>query len=73
MTENESLCFDTAQEYMKFRKSRNSDPFTSMSGAFTGLPVDLLIDENGVVVDVKYGKTTIDHIPMSDVISFSKN
>ena len=44
-----------------------------MSGAFTGLPVDLLIDENGVVVDVKYGKTTIDHIPMSDVISFSKN
>jgi len=48
------------------------NPFTSLSGAFTGLPVDVLIDENGIVIDVKYGKTTIDHIPMPDVISFSK-
>ena len=59
--------------FMKTIFIKGFNPFTSMSGAFTGLPVDLLIDENGVVVDVKYGKTTIDHIPMSDVISFSKN
>ena len=48
------------------------NPFTTLSVAFTGLPVDVLIDESGIVIDVKYGKTTIDHIPMSDVISFSK-
>ena len=44
-----------------------------MSGAFTGLPVDILINENGIVETVKYGKTTIDHIPMSDVIEFSNS
>ena len=49
------------------------NPFTSMSGAFTGLPVDILINENGIVETVKYGKTTIDHIPMSDVIEFSNS
>tara|TARA_Y100001958_G_scaffold74353_1_gene50122 strand:+ start:977 stop:1153 length:177 start_codon:yes stop_codon:yes gene_type:complete len=49
------------------------NPLTSISGAFTGLPVDILIDENGVVRDVKYGKTTIDHISMAEVISFSKD
>ena len=34
---------------------------------------DVLIDENGVVQNVKYGKTTIDHISMAEVISFSKD
>ena len=58
--------------FMKAIFIKGFNPLTSMSGAFTGLPVDLLIDESGVVIDVKYGKTTIDHIPMSDVISFSK-
>ena len=61
--------------FLRFMKAifiKGFNPFTSLSGAFTGLPVDVLIDENGIVIDVKYGKTTIDHIPMSDVISFSK-
>lgn len=58
--------------FMKAIFIKGFNPFTSLSGAFTGLPVDVLIDENGVVQDVKYGKTTIDHISMSQVISFSK-
>ena len=29
--------------------------------------------KNGTVETVKYGKTTIDHIPMSDVIKFSNS
>ena len=58
--------------FMKAIFVKGFNPLTSLSGAFTGLPVDVLVDESGVVQDVKYGKTTIDHIPMSDVISFSK-
>ena len=48
------------------------NPLKSLSGAFTGLPVDILINEEGIVEKVKYGKTTIDHIPMSEIIKFSK-
>ena len=62
--------------FLRFMKAifiKGFNPLTSMSGAFTGLPVDVLIDENGVVQDVKYGKTTIDHISMAEVISFSKD
>jgi peroxiredoxin Q/BCP len=59
--------------FMKAIFVKGFNPLTSMSGAFTGLPVDVLIDENGVVQDVKYGKTTIDHISMVEVISFSKD
>ena len=59
--------------FMKAIFIKGFNPLTSMSGAFTGLPVDVLIDENGVVQDVKYGKTTIDHISMTEVISFSKD
>ena len=58
--------------FMKAIFIKGFNPFTTLSGAFTDLPVDVLIDESGIVIDVKYGKTTIDHIPMSDVISFSK-
>tara|TARA_X000001036_G_scaffold32521_1_gene26612 strand:- start:3429 stop:3968 length:540 start_codon:yes stop_codon:yes gene_type:complete len=57
--------------FMKAIFVKGFNPLTSISGAFTGLPVDVLIDESGVVIDVKYGKTTIDHIPMSDIITFS--
>jgi len=59
--------------FMKAIFIKGYNPLTSISGAFTGLPVDILIDENGVVRDVKYGKTTIDHISMDEVISFSKD
>ena len=59
--------------FMKAIFIKGYNPLTSISGAFTGLPVDILIDENGVVRDVKYGKTTIDHISMAEVISFSKD
>lgn len=55
--------------FMKAIFVKGFNPLTSMSGAFTGLPVDVLIDENGVVQDVKYGKTTIDHISMVEVIN----
>ena len=48
------------------------NPLKSLSGAFTGLPVDILINAEGIVEKVKYGKTTIDHIPMSEIIDFSK-
>ena len=48
------------------------NPLKSLSGAFTGLPVDILINEEGIVEKVKYGKTTIDHIPMSEIVKFSK-
>ena len=59
--------------FMKAIFIKGYNPFTSFSGAFTGLPVDILINENGIVETVKYGKTTIDHIPMSDVIEFSNS
>ena len=48
------------------------NPLKSLSGAFTGMPVDILVNKDGIVEQVKYGKTTIDHIPMREIIEFSK-
>ena len=46
------------------------NPLKGLSGAFTGMPVDILVNKEGIVEQVKYGKTTIDHIPMREIIEF---
>ena len=35
------------------------------------LPVDVLINEDGIVERVKYAKDLSDHIPVKDLIKFS--
>ena len=42
-------------------------------GYFNILPVDLLINEEGIVEKVKYANDIGDHLPMDEVINFSKN
>mgnify|MGYP006058017193 FL=1 len=44
-----------------------------MSGAFLGLPADILVDENGVVQKALYGSHTANHIPLNEVVQFSKS
>ena len=63
-----------ATGFSRFRKavSTGFSPLTKPSGAFTGMPVDVLIDEAGIVERVLYGSSTFDHIPIEEVIEFSK-
>ena len=35
------------------------------------IPVDVLIDENGTVVEAHYCKDTADHMPLEKMIAFS--
>jgi len=35
------------------------------------LPVDILIDEDGKVVEAHYCKDTVDHMPIDRMIAFS--
>ena len=42
-------------------------------GYFNILPVDLLINEEGIVEKVKYANDIGDHLPLDEVINFSKN
>ena len=58
--------------FMKAIFIKGFNPLKSLSGAFTGMPVDILVNKDGIVEQVKYGKTTIDHIPMREIIEFSK-
>lgn len=51
--------------------SKGFSPLSSMSGAFFGVPADILINEEGIVERVLYGSHTADHIPMKEVIEFS--
>ena len=51
--------------------SKGFSPLSSMSGAFFGVPADILINEEGIVERVMYGSHTADHIPMKEVIEFS--
>lgn len=37
------------------------------------LPVDVLIDESGIVQDVKYGKDIADHFSFDKIVQFSKS
>ena len=53
--------------------SKGYNPASNMSGAFLGLPADILIDENGVVEKALYGAHTANHIPMKEVIEFSNS
>ena len=43
----------------------------SFNGAFNAVPVDVMINKEGVVENVKYASHTTDHIPVSEVIKFS--
>ena len=40
--------------------------------SITTMPVDILINEKGIVEKVKYAKDLSDHIPLNEVISYSK-
>ena len=43
----------------------------SFNGSFTAIPVDMMINKEGIVEKVKYASHTTDHIPLSEVIEFS--
>ena len=43
----------------------------AFKGSITTMPVDVLINEDGVVERVKYAKDLSDHIPVKDLIKFS--
>mgnify|MGYP006174200351 FL=1 len=45
----------------------------SFNGSFTAVPVDVMINKEGIVEKVKYASHTTDHIPISEVIEFSNN
>ena len=47
-------------------------PMTLSLSKMSIIPVDVLIDENGKVVDAHYCKDTADHLPIDRLISFSK-
>ena len=46
-------------------------PLTLSISKFSTIPVDVLIDENGKVVEAHYCKDTADHIPLERLIAFS--
>ena len=39
----------------------------------TTVPVDILIDANGVVKKSYYGKNTTDHLNFDDILQFTKS
>ena len=43
----------------------------SFKGSMTTVPVDILIDENGVIEKAYYGKNTTDHFSFKEVLDFS--
>ena len=42
-------------------------------GNWLTMPVDILVDENGVIQTAKYGKDEGDHLPFDQIKSFSSN
>ena len=44
----------------------------TFKGHITTMPVDILINEKGIVEKVKYAKDLSDHIPLNEVINYSK-
>ena len=42
-------------------------------GSMTTVPVDILIDANGVVEKSYYGKNTTDHLSFDDILQFTKS
>ena len=47
-------------------------PLTMSISKLSTIPVDVLIDENGKVVKAHYCKDTVDHLPIDELIAFSK-
>ena len=47
-------------------------PMTMSISKMSTIPVDLLIDEEGKVVEAHYCKDTVDHIPIDKLISFAR-
>ena len=47
-------------------------PMTLSISKLSTIPVDILIDENGKVVNAHYCKDTVDHLPINQLIAFSK-
>ena len=46
-------------------------PMTLSMSKMSTLPVDILIDEDGKVVEAHYCKATVDHMPIDRMIAFS--
>ena len=46
---------------------------TSLKGSVTTLPTDFLVDENGVIDTISYGKDSGDHMPFERIKAFSVN
>lgn len=46
-------------------------PLTLSISKLSTLPVDVLIDENGIVTEAHYCKDTVDHLPIDKLIDFS--
>ena len=46
-------------------------PLTMSLSKLSTIPVDVLIDENGKVVEAHYCKDTADHMPLEKMIAFS--
>ena len=47
-------------------------PLTLSISKLSTIPVDILIDENGKVAKAHYCKDTVDHLPIEELIAFSK-
>ena len=47
-------------------------PLTLSLSKLSTIPVDVLIDENGKVVEAHYCKDTVDHLPIDRLLEFAK-
>ena len=47
-------------------------PMTLSISKMSTLPVDILVDEHGMVVEAHYCKDTADHLPIDRLVEFSK-
>ena len=47
-------------------------PMTMSISKLSTMPVDVLIDEDGKVVEAHYCRDTVDHLPIDRLISFAK-
>ncbi len=76
---------DVRKSFLKFILSPIKAPLTMLEATVKGylpltlsisklstIPVDILIDENGKVVKAHYCKDTVDHLPVEELIAFSK-
>ena len=46
-------------------------PMTMSLSKMSTIPVDVLIDEDGTVVEAHYCRDTVDHLPIDRLISFA--